>query len=291
MYHGDVVPGFPQHPHRGFETVTIVRRGLIDHSDSLGADGALRPRRRAVAHRRRAASCTPRCSRCSSATARTRSSCSRSGSTCPRADKLVEPALHDAVGHDHPAHARARRRRAGDRGHGDRRRARRRAAARAAAELVGRARRRRRRDLDARARARRALDAARAARRGTQRTLYFFAGDGARRSTARPSCRRTGASSSEPTSRSTSTTAPTSAELLLLQGRPIGEPVAQYGPFVMNSAHEIQQAFADYQRTGFGGWPWPDDDPVHRREQGRFARHADGRRRGASLRPWSTHSP
>jgi len=66
-------------------------------------------------------------------------------------------------------------------------------------------------------------------------------------------------------------------EILVLQGRPIGEPVARYGPFVMNTREEIIQAVDDYQRTQFGGWPWAEEDPVHEYERGRFARHADGR--------------
>ena len=61
------------------------------------------------------------------------------------------------------------------------------------------------------------------------------------------------------------------AHVLVLQGRPIGEPVAQQGPFVMNTQQEIRQAFADYQRTQFGGWPWEEDAVVFPRHQSRFA--------------------
>jgi hypothetical protein len=61
------------------------------------------------------------------------------------------------------------------------------------------------------------------------------------------------------------------AHILVLQGRPIDEPVVQRGPFVMNTAQEILDAHADYRRTQFGGWPWEEDAVVFPREQGRFA--------------------
>ena len=67
------------------------------------------------------------------------------------------------------------------------------------------------------------------------------------------------------------------AEFLLLQARPIGEPVAQYGPFVMNTQAEIRQAITDYQRTQFGGWPYADSAPVHGRDPARFAKHVRGK--------------
>jgi redox-sensitive bicupin YhaK (pirin superfamily) len=69
--------------------------------------------------------------------------------------------------------------------------------------------------------------------------------------------------------------------LLILEGKPIGETVVQYGPFVMNSKEEIQQAFDDYRRTEFGGWPWKNKEPVHSHNKGRFALHANGRKEKA----------
>ena len=66
------------------------------------------------------------------------------------------------------------------------------------------------------------------------------------------------------------------SHFLLLQGKPISEPVSKYGPFVMNSEEEIQQAMQEYRLTQFGGWPWPHPDNVHPKEKGRFAKYPDG---------------
>lgn len=64
---------------------------------------------------------------------------------------------------------------------------------------------------------------------------------------------------------------------LLLEGEPIGEPVVQYGPFVVTTEQELRDTFREYQQTQFGGWQWGRHDPVHERNTGRFARYADGR--------------
>jgi hypothetical protein len=66
------------------------------------------------------------------------------------------------------------------------------------------------------------------------------------------------------------------AYLLLLQGKPINEPIVQQGPFVMNTYEEIQQAYSDYRKTQFGGWPWPRYDNVHPADKRRFAKYKSG---------------
>jgi redox-sensitive bicupin YhaK (pirin superfamily) len=113
----------------------------------------------------------------------------------------------------------------------------------------------------------------------TDRTLYFFAGSGLR--VAQHEISRQTAVRLRPGVSVALTSGPTESEVLLLAGRPIGEPVVARGPFVMNDLAGIAQARTDYQRTQFGGWPWSKSDPVHSRDSGRFAIHADGRKERA----------
>jgi redox-sensitive bicupin YhaK (pirin superfamily) len=273
MYHGDVVPGFPQHPHRGFETVTVMRDGYIDHSDSLGATARFG---RGDVQWLTAGAGIVHCEMFPllDANGPNRAELFQIWLNLPAKSKFTNPYFTmiwdahiprvetvDATGKRTVVHVYA-----GALGE-----------AKAPApppdswaanddtevaiwSIV----------LEPGAHW--SLPAADVR---TLRTLYFFEGssvqigghDFAQRSALQVAADRPVEIAA----------GPDKVELLLLQGRPIGEPVAQYGPFVMNTRQELQQAFQDYQRTQFGGWPYGTAGPVFARNRGRFARHADGR--------------
>jgi redox-sensitive bicupin YhaK (pirin superfamily) len=50
-------------------------------------------------------------------------------------------------------------------------------------------------------------------------------------------------------------TAEKDAHVIVLAGEPLGEPIVQYGPFVMNTVGEIEQAIFDLERGKFGPIP------------------------------------
>ncbi len=113
---------------------------------------------------------------------------------------------------------------------------------------------------------------------GTNRKLFFYSGP-AEVTLDNQAVRLLHAARLEPTASVTilNSHATEEAKLLLLQGRPIGEPVVQRGPFVTTTQAEMSDVFARYQRTQFGGWPWPKNDPAHPLATPRFAKHPDGR--------------
>ena len=269
MYHGSRVPGFPQHPHRGFETVTVVRKGYVDHSDSLGAtarygggDTQWLTTGSGIMH----SEMFPLINQ-------------RSGNplelfqiwlNLPPASKMV-PAHFAILWSDEIPTV------AGSPG--------------VSVDIIAGA-------IDGVAAPPPPPDSwasqpgsdmaiwlirldegaswdVPVAPAGVNRMLHFFEGDEivVDSETITPS---TGVRT-EPTEVTRLTNPGGPAEALLLQGRPIGAPVFQMGPFVMNTPEELQRAVDDYRRTQFGGWPWPSPSHAHARTEGRFAIHVDGR--------------
>jgi len=283
MYHGQEVPGFPGHPHRGFETVTYVRKGLIDHSDSLGAaarfgrgdvqwltagGGIVHSEMFPLLERERPNPLE----------------LFQIWLNLPAEDKLVEPHFAMLWDGDIP-----RLRPSGDDGEGVE-------VTVIAGELAGLVppsppphswAARPEADvaiwhlrLDPGGRW--TLPPAKGAE--TVRTLYVFEGEGIVVGGTEVGPRTGAVLRSEVKADLES---PAGAEVLLLQGRPIGEPVARYGPFVMNEEREIEEAFADYRESGFGGWPWPSEEPVHHGASARFALRPDGVREEPAETPVS----
>ncbi len=268
MYHGDRVPGFPQHPHRGFETVTVVRRGYVDHSDSLGAtarygggDTQWLTTGSGIMH----AEMFP--------LLRTDGSnpleLFQIWLNLPPETKMVPAHFAILWSEEIPVVA---------------------PAAGVTVEVVAGS-------LEGAAAPapppdswasqngsavaiwviqldRSASWTIPAAPAGVTRMLHFAAGETVTVD-GHTLDRRVGARLDPEVPAALSNTGDP-AELLLLQGRPIGAPVFQMGPFVMNTPEELQQAFIDYRTTQFGGWPWPSRSHVHPRSEGRFAVHVDG---------------
>ncbi|WP_219214891.1 pirin family protein [Variovorax boronicumulans] len=281
MYHGEEIPGFPGHPHRGFETVTIVRKGLIDHSDSLGAaarfgggDVQWLTAGKGIVHSEMfplldAAAPNPL-------------ELFQIWLNLPASHKMVAPHFTMFWAEDVPRFT------ATD-GEG------RSTDVACVAGRIG--------PVDGAPGstggplapppdswaaqegsdvaiwtirmapgARWTLPAALGT--GTRRSLYFFKGAsvqvGGREVTGHAAIELRADQAVELLN------GEVEGEFLVLQGKPIAEPVAQYGPFVMNTQAEIAQTMQDYRRTQFGGWPWKDEAPVHGSDPARFARHPDG---------------
>jgi redox-sensitive bicupin YhaK (pirin superfamily) len=273
MYHGRTVPGFPNHPHRGFETVTYVRKGLIDHSDSLGAaarfgrgDVQWLTAGQGIVH----AEMFPLLDR----EGPNHLELFQIWLNLPAADKLVEPYFTMLWGGDLPVvrHTDGAGRStevtviAGELdGH------------RAPAPPPDSYASKPEADLaiwHLRLEPGASFTLPAAAGPHTARVLYVFEGESVRiAGTEVGNDTGVAVDASVPIEL---VAGPAEVDVLVLQGRPLGEPVARYGPFVMTTEAEIEQAFEDYRTTGFGGWPWPDDAPTHGATSGRFARHVDG---------------
>ncbi len=269
MYHGDVVPGFPQHPHRGFETVTVVRRGYVDHSDSLGAtarygqgDVQWLTTGAGIMHAEMFPLLDP--------DGPNPLELFQIWLNLPPASKMVPAHFAMLWGEEIPTFVPAPG-----------------VSIDVIAGALGdhRAPQPPPDSWASRPDSHLAIWLIRlgagaewdlpATAESVNRMLHCHDGEEVVVGSARIAAGVGARLQSDAVVRLSNQGGP--AEFLLLQGQPIGAPVFQLGPFVMNSAEELRVAVDDYRRTQFGGWPWPSRSPVHARGEGRFALHADGR--------------
>lgn len=267
MYHGQTIPGFPYHPHRGFETITIVNKGYCDHSDSLGAAGRFgegdvqwMTAGRGVQHSEmfpllKSEEENPL-------------ELFQIWLNLPKANKFVEPHFAMLWHEDIPvvkANGTSVKVMAGTfQGNNAPKPAPNSWAADPENEVAV---------LNIHLDPNTEIVLPRSTKE-VHRSLYFYEGDHCMIGVKKiiPNHGVDLQSDQEVTIRSGAK----KASFLMLQGRPINEPVAKYGPFVMNTDQEIQKAMQEYQLTQFGVWPWPYPDNVHDREKGRFAKYPDG---------------
>jgi hypothetical protein len=267
MYHGQTIPGFPAHPHRGFETITIVNKGFCDHSDSLGAAGRFgegdvqwMTAGNGVQH----SEMFPLLQTDQENTLEL----FQIWLNLPKKSKFVDPHFKMLWHEDIPILKQET------------------ATVKIIAGTFN--------NLHAPDPAPDSwasdtdnhvaiwnihIDENGAitlpkANQGINRTIYFYEGEtiSIKGETISPNHGLEVDATTEVTINAMGNT----AHLLVLQGKPIEEPVAKYGPFVMNTDEELQKSMSEFRLTQFGGWPWPYPDNVHDKNKGRFAKYPDG---------------
>lgn len=273
MYHGSTIPGFPYHPHRGFETITINKEGVVDHSDSLGASGRFMAgdvqwmtAGRGIQH----SEMFPLVNDDKSNPLEI----FQIWLNLPKASKMVEPhfkmlwnedipiiehedisgkvttiqlvagTINDIISLSSTPDSWAAKPEN--------------AVAVYTAKMEPNA-----------------IWTLSKTEAQTNRSIFFYKGVDIEVEAQRISSNHIiEVMAGEDITIKNGTA---EAYFLVLEGKPIGEPVAQHGPFVMNTQEEIRDTMKEYGKTQFGGWPWTEREVVHAKNKGRFALHSNGK--------------
>lgn len=264
LYHGEDIPGFPAHPHRGFETITFVIEGTIDHFDSQGASGRYSKgdvqwmtAGKGIQH----SEMFPLLKEDDNNPLEL----FQIWLNLPREDKFVEPEYKMLWAEDIPVYRDQRLSLhliAGSYG-----------------DLVAPEPTRnswaRKKDanlsiyyLEMEGDSKFFLNSVSPS---LNRNLYFIDGDSleidGKVYSGQLSFKLDGNKETVIVNRGGP------SRLLLMEGEPIGEPMVNMGPFVMTNQEEILEAKKDFWRTEFGGWPWSSREPVNPKTSPRFAKY------------------